>query len=180
MMYVFIGCSSKDNLDKIYRDSAIEIANYLSLHHYKLMCGGVTGIMKTVQEVFKANKQEVTIVGVKGYHDNEVRKLKNAYLCDSIKERKNMFIKKADLILILPGGIGTIDELFTVIESKRAKEHNIPIIIANINQYYTHLIKQLNTIYQEGFGDENEINYNIANSSSEVIQYIEQLGGNHE
>lgn len=171
-MNVFIGCSSKENLDKIYIDSAIQLANYLSLNNYKLICGGFAGMMKTIQEVFQENKQEITIIGVKGYHDDEIRHIKNAYLCDNIKERKNTIIKKADAILCLPGGVGTLDELFTAIESKRAKEHNIPIIIVNINNYYTNLIKQLNTIYQEGFGSEEEKNYDIANSIEDVIHYL--------
>ena len=171
-MNVFIGCSSKDNLDQIYIDSAIQLANYLAKNNYNLICGGYAGLMKTIQEIFIENQKEITIIGVKGYHDDEIKDIRNAYLAPSIKERKNIIIKKADLALFLPGGVGTIDELFTSIESKRAKEHNIPIIIANINNYYTNLINQLNTMYQEGFGCESDKNYYIANSVEDIINYL--------
>ena len=171
-MNVFIGCSSRENLDKIYIDSAIKLAKYLSHNHYHLICGGCAGMMKIIQDVFRENKQEISIIGVKGYHDDEVKKMKNVYLCDNVRERKNTVIEKADLILCLPGGVGTIDELFSAIESKRAKEHNRTIIIVNINHYYDSLIEQLNKIYQEGFGSEEEKNYDIANSVEELIYYL--------
>lgn len=171
-MNVFIGCSSHENIDKIYTENAVKLANYLSKNNYNLICGGCAGIMKTLQEIFQKNKKEITIIGVKDYHDDEIKHIKNTYLAPSIKERKNTIIEKADLILCLPGGIGTIDELFTSIESKRAKEHNLPIIIVNINNYYTNLINQLNTMYQEGFYNKNDKNYYIANNVEDVINYL--------
>ena len=42
----------------------------------------------------------------------------------------------SNLIIFLPGGFGTIDEIFTSIESKRANEHDNDIIIVNFNNYY--------------------------------------------
>ena len=91
-MNVFIGCSSRENLDKVYIDSAIKLAKYLSHNHYHLICGGCAGMMKIIQEVFMENNQEISIIGVKGYHDDEVKKMKNVYLCDNVRERKNTVI----------------------------------------------------------------------------------------
>ena len=80
-----------------------------------------------------------------------------------------------NLIIFLPGGLGTIDEIFTSIESKRANEHDNDIIIVNFNNYYDDLIKQLNKMYKEKFADSyNKELYYIADNIDEVISYIEE------
>ena len=51
-MNVFIGCSSRDNINNIYKESAIELATYLSNNNYNLVCGGIDGTMKILNDIF--------------------------------------------------------------------------------------------------------------------------------
>ena len=172
-MNVFIGCSSKESLNHIYIESTTTLANYLSTHNYDLMCGGTDGLMKILVNTFKKNNRTINLSGVKGYFSIESEN-ENVTIYNTVSERKHSLIHSAHLMLFLPGGLGTMDEIFTAIESKRAKEHNIPIIIININHYYDNLINQLNTMYQENFATaiDNQY-YHITNSIEETIQYIE-------
>ena len=88
--------------------------------------------------------------------------------------RKNDLITKANLIVFLPGGIGTFDEIFTAIESKRASEHNNDIVILNINGYYDNLIKLFDNMYENKFAniDDKRV-YNVIDDFDEFCNYID-------
>lgn len=177
-MNVFIGCSSRDNLDNIYKDSAIEMAEYLSNKSYNLVCGGIDGIMKVVGDVFIKNKMNSMIMTVEKYQN--IIASDNVYNHNTVRDRKYSLINNSDLIIFLPGGLGTFDEIFTAIESKRAGEHRLPIIILNINNYYEGIIKQLDRMYQDNFASESDNRYYyIANNIEDCIKYIEQLEENN-
>lgn len=171
-MKVFIGCSSKEKVDNIYINSAKTLAKKLVEKNYDLVIGGTDGIMKILHDTFLKEKRAVTILGVTNYF-NVSSPSKNIYTYDSIAKRKQAITKLADVVIFLPGGIGTIDEMFTTIESKRANEHNKEIIIININNYYDNLINQLDTMYKNSFADyNNQKYYTIFNNIEDVIKYI--------
>lgn len=179
-MNVFIGCSSKEKLNEIYINSATNLAEYLSKKSYNLVCGGIDGTMKIIGEVFTKNNMNTTIMTVEKYQNINSNN-HNIYSYNTIGERKYSLINNSNLIIFLPGGLGTLDEIFTTIESKRANEHNLPIIILNINNYYEGIIKQLDKLYEDNFANKQDRNlYHITNNIEETIKYIEQLGDNNE
>lgn len=174
-MKIFIGCSSKENIDNVYKTSATALANQLAQNNHDLICGGTDGMMKLLHDAFLQNDRNVTLTGVNGYFEVKTTS-SNIYFYDTIVERKQALTKLADILLFLPGGLGTLDEIFSFIESKRAKEHNKPIIIVNLNHYYDNLIEQLNTMYHEQFADASDAKYYYITSNIEqTIQYLENL-----
>lgn len=176
-MNIFIGCSSREEINNIYKDSATTLANHLIKDNNNLICGGTDGMMKIFHDIFLQNNRNVTIIEVNGYFETKTTS-SYIYRYDTICERKKIITELADILLFLPGGIGTLDELFSAIESKRATEHNKSIIIININHYYDHLINQMNIMYQEQFANSNDKQYYyIVNNIEEAIQYIQKLGG---
>lgn len=172
IMNVFIGCSS-NNINKIYIDTIKSIANYLACNNYNLVVGGINGVMGIVKDIFIQNKMDVMVMSVNSYHEVDDDTL-SVYNHNTVSDRKYSIISNSNLIILMPGGFGTIDEIFTAIESKRAREHDNPIIMVNINNYYDDLIRQLDKIFKEGFANESDRNlYYVANSVDEVINYIE-------
>ena len=172
-MNIFIGCSSSDNINKIYTNLSQKLAKYLANKNYNLLIGGVSGLMGTIIDIFEKEKNNINIYCVEKYYDIIDRNLKKQTF-NTVNERKNAIIKDADIFIILPGGIGTIDEMFSIIEAKRANQHHKPIIILNINNYYDNLIKMLEKIYQDNFSYiNNKKIYKITNSIDETIKYIE-------
>jgi len=70
---------------------------------------------------------------------------------DDIIERKRLMIEKSDAFLILPGGFGTLDELFEVWTGIQVGAHKKPIIIANWGNYYDQLLSFLRQADEHGF-----------------------------
>lgn len=175
-MKVFIGCSSSNSIAATYKENAINLADKLTQINCNLICGGTDGMMKIFHDTFLQNNKTVTIVDVNGYFETKTTS-PNVYHYDTVSQRKQGLINQADVLLFLPGGLGTLDEIFTSIESKRAKEHNKPIIILNINGYYDDLLHQFDKMYQENFANiQNKEYYTISNTIEEVIEQIKKLG----
>jgi uncharacterized protein (TIGR00730 family) len=94
-------------------------------------------------------------------------------LADTVNERKNDIEKLSDIMLFIPGGIGTIDELLTAIESKRAREHSLPIIIINEKGFFDPILSMLDRMYDEGFADtKNRKLYLIVDTAEEALEYL--------
>ena len=91
----------------------------------------------------------------------------------TLGERKATMLEKSDAIVALVGGIGTLDEITEIIELKKQKHHNKPIIILNSENFYEGLISQLNKMKEDGFIDNNldDLIY-FANKPEEVLNHI--------
>ena len=175
-MKVFIGCSSSEQLDSIYYTEARRVASYLAGACFDLLVGGICGVMNVVIEQFVNNNREILIMEADCYRSKEKEYSYPVYNHETISLRKADLINKADLIVFLPGGIGTLDEIFTAIESRRAGEHNKKIIILNINKYYDNLIKMLDNMYDSKFASiDNKKVYTIINNYEDFTYYIDNL-----
>lgn len=95
------------------------------------------GLMgKIYSVVYNSTDSKVIITIAKAYEDDlKILSYSEAYTFDTVNERKNAFIELADVMIFIPGGIGTIDELLTAIETRRNHEHDVPIIIINANNF---------------------------------------------
>ena len=158
-MYAFIGCSSSDKIDDIYKEKAKLISSFLAKEGFNLITGGIDGVMGLIQKEFVKYRRDLIVLGVDAYILNESDYKYNLYNYKNISLRKQAIINMADLIVFMPGGIGTFDELFTIIESKRACEHSKPILILNINNYYDNLIEMLDNMYNNNFANINDKKY---------------------
>ena len=152
------------------------MADYLANLGFDLICGGTDGLMQVCDEAFLNKGRKVSIMAVSKYYSvNE----ENVDVSDwnSIAERKNAIMNKTSLLVFLPGGLGTLDEIFSAIESKRAKEHDKTIVIVNIDGYYDNLLSQLNHMCEENFGNDSDKQfYYVASNVDEAIKYIEEMG----
>ena len=70
---------------------------------------------------------------------------------DTMHERKRLMAEKADAFAILPGGIGTLDEMFEILSWKQLGLHDKPILLADIGGYWSPLRALLEQIVAEGF-----------------------------
>lgn len=173
-MNIFVGCSSRDTNNEKYNDAAIAIGRFIAKGEHNFIFGGCKhGLMgKVYSEVLKNRKAKI-IVSISDAYIDQLNDIKydEIYTFSKMSERKEAMLEMSDIIVFLPGGIGTIDELMTAIETKRNHEQNKPIIIANTDGYFDVFFQMIEKTFNEKFADYESKNlYTVVNSVDEIIE----------
>ncbi len=126
-------CSSSDQLDKKFYDTASKVGEWIGRQGYHLIYGGASvGMMGRVADACLENGGEVTGVMVKastGFKEIAHTRLSQLITVDSMSERKSVLIHLSEVLLVLPGGIGTLDELLDVLVTKYLHFHQKKIFL---------------------------------------------------
>ncbi len=148
---VFCG-SSLGNVEA-FRVNAIELGQYLAAHKIKLVYGGArVGLMGTIADAVLASQGHVIGVIPDFIKTKEVAHEGLTQLIEvkSMQERKMKMFEISDGAIVLPGGFGTMDELFELLTWGQLGLHKKPIGILNTNGYYNDLIKFLDNMVTTG------------------------------
>jgi len=180
-MKIFVGCSSSDEIAREYmQDSKHLLEEIFSLKIDLVFGANNTGLMGMAYDTAKEHGRDVIGICPEIYKD-DFQKLQctKEIIARTVSERTEMVISESDVLLFLPGGIGTMFELLTAIESKRGHEHDKLIIIFNSNNYFDKLLETFDKIYSEKFTSSKvSKNYIVCNSSEEVINILKTIEGN--
>jgi uncharacterized protein (TIGR00730 family) len=147
-------CGSSDAVDARYRQAAKDLGLRLAKAGVELVYGGGrVGLMGLLaEEALSANG---TVIGIipRRLLDAEVahRGVTELVVVDSMHDRKRLMAEKADAFAILPGGIGTLDEFFEIVSWKQLRLHDKPILLVDIDGYWTPLRTLLDHIVVNGF-----------------------------
>jgi uncharacterized protein (TIGR00730 family) len=175
---VCVFCGSKSGNNKKFINIASKLGEELSKKKYTVIYGGGTlGLMGALaNSVLKDNGKLISIIpsSLKNSNILSTKLCKTIYTKDFV-ERKKLMIKKATIFIVLPGGFGTLDELFEVISLNQLKVINKKIILIDVDNFWNPLQKLLKVIYKEGFlyslKDSNII---FKKSVNKTIKFIEQ------
>jgi len=154
MKNVCVFCGSSMGANPVYREKALELANYLVQHDMTLIYGGAdVGLMKILADkMLEAHK---TVIGIMPKHliANEVAHMGITELIEveSMAERKDKLISMSDVFIALPGGFGTLDELAEVMVLDQLRVIEKPMGLLNVNKYFDHLVKYFELGVKEGF-----------------------------
>ena len=89
---------------------------------------------------------------------------------DSMHTRKAKMFELSDAFIILPGGIGTLEEAFEIITWKQLRQHDKPIILVNVNDYWAPLTKLIASIIDGGFAHKKILDlYTVVDNVEEII-----------
>ena len=139
---VCVFCGSKSGNHENYLKVAFKVGKELSKKKYSVIYGGGKhGLMGALAEGVTVNKGSLFSIIPKYFQDKDII-LKNSNKIIYTKdfyERKKMMIKYADIFLILPGGYGTLDELFEVISLNQLNIIKKKIVLLNINNFWNSL-----------------------------------------
>ena len=176
-MRIFIGCASSNDIPKKYREDCQKFLNKILRENDLVFGGDKKGLMELSYETAKKNGRTVISVIPKTYnHDLKINESDGEIIKDNIFGRTWGLIENSDASIFLPGGIGTIYEFFSLLESKRSHEFDKPIVIYNCHNYYRELIKLLDKIYKEKFTKEEvSDNYYIADNVEDVLNYLKKF-----
>ncbi|KAH7665751.1 Cytokinin riboside 5'-monophosphate phosphoribohydrolase LOG protein, partial [Dioscorea alata] len=161
---------------KNYQDVAINLGNELVLKNIDLVYGGGSiGLMGLIsQTVFNGGRDVIGVIlkaligrEITGITVGEVKPVIDMH------HRKTEMGSYADAFIALPGGYGTLEELFEVISWAQLGIHNKPIGLLNVDGYYNSLLSFIDKILEEGFI--NLAARQIIISSSNAKELIENL-----
>jgi len=147
-------CGSSEMVDAQYRDAASELGAQLARAGIALVYGGGrVGLMGLLADAVLAARGKVTGIIPSHLRDAEVahRGVSELVVVGSMHERKRLMAERADGFAILPGGIGTLDEMFEIVSWKQLRLHDKPILLVDIGGYWAPLRALLDHIIGAGF-----------------------------
>lgn len=147
-------CGSSVRVDDVFKDAAAALGKTLAENGLRLVFGGGhVGLMGIVSDAVLNEGGEV--IGIIPNHiaEKEVAHggLTELHVVETMHERKQMMVDRSDAFIIMPGGLGTMDEFFEIFTWWQLGLHDKPIIIVNVAGYWTPLITLIDNIIEHKF-----------------------------
>ena len=154
MKKICIFCGSSMGHDPVYREKADELVEAMAEKQCELLYGGGSvGLMKIIADVML--QRQCKVIGTITEHlmDMEVgyKDIDELIVVDSMAERKKILEDMADGFIAMPGGYGTMDELFEVVVLVQLRVYDKPVALYNVNGYYDKLLEFIEHAVNEGF-----------------------------
>ena len=146
----------------VYTDHARAFGTALAREGWRLVYGaGDVGLMGEVARAAQAAGGDTFGVIPTHLMSMEVGKtdLTRFVVTETMHERKKVMFMNCDAVLVLPGGAGSLDELFEVLTWRQLGLHEKPVILVNINGYWDPLLTLLRHIVDQGFAGENVLEF---------------------
>ena len=133
--------------------------------------GGDVGLMGVVSHTAIDNGGEVLGISLQSLYELELTnpRIQEVVVAQTLLERKDIFMQRSDAFIVLPGGVGSLDELAEVMCSNQLGIINKPIGILNTNGYYDHLLAWMKKAVEEGFVSDANFNELIVSDSCEDL-----------
>ncbi|MDG1422861.1 MAG: TIGR00730 family Rossman fold protein [Flavobacteriaceae bacterium] len=154
MKKIVVFCGSSLGFNPIYKNAAVELGNYFANNDITLIYGGgKIGMMGVLSEtILKKGGNVIGIIPSLLKKEEVVNKnVSELIITKTMSERKVMMSKLADGYISLPGGFGTLDELFEGLTLGQLHIEQKPNGILNINGFFDHTVKQLDHMVREGY-----------------------------
>ena len=154
MKNISIFCGAHEGNNPKYAEEAKKIAKSIAKKGINVVFGGGNvGLMKIISDTALDNGVEVLGISLKSLHALELAnpRLKEIVVSDTLLDRKDEFMSRSDAFVVLPGGVGSLDELAEIMASNQLGIINKPVGILNTEGYYDHLLSWFNKAVEEGF-----------------------------
>ncbi len=178
---VCVYCGSRTGNDPALAQAAQAVGRAIGEHGWQLVYGGgKVGLMGIVADAVLAHGGRVIGVIPRMLMDREVghKDLQELHVVDTMHQRKQMMAERAQAFLALPGGIGTLEELFEVWTWRQIGYHSRPIGLLNVGGYYDALLNFLQHAVDQGFlaGPQRDV-LQVGVNPSELVQRLYALAG---
>lgn len=178
-MKIFIAGSSHDDIPKKYIKLADTISELLSTNNNTLILGGIPSTIpnNSMMGKYNNNFNNKKFITVTKYADTlDDNESQNSIVLESTMDRTKTIYKEADLILFLPGGIGTLAEIASCLEEVRTYKTTKKILLYNYEGFFDDIINWLDNGIKNNFINKSDIEkYIVINNKEELIKEMEIL-----
>src|SRR5210317_2050645 len=154
MKSICVFCGSSMGFHPIYKKAAHDLGKYIAQENLNLVYGGGSvGLMGVLAEAVLENRGHVTGIIPRFLYEKEVGHdgISELIIVDSMHERKQKMAELSQGFIAMPGGIGTMEELFEIFTWSQLALIKKPVALLNVNKYYAHIISFLQNMVSEGF-----------------------------
>ena len=174
MKKIVVFCGSSLGFNPVYKEAAIELGNYFAKNKIGLVYGGgKIGMMGVLADTILRHKGDVIGVIPKLLEKEEVvhAGVEEMIVCKKMSDRKVIMSKLIDGYITLPGGFGTLDELFEALTLNQLQIEQKPVGILNTNGFFDPVLLQLDRMVEEGYlKQENRKMLLVGTSVNELMQ----------
>ena len=178
-MKICVYGAASSTIDKEYIKKVEQMGGEMVARGHSLVFGGGgNGLMGAAARGVRAAGGHILGVIPKFFDDEKVEAVFE--FCDELiepdtmRERKQIMEDNADAFIVTPGGVGTFEEFFEILTSKQLCRHNKPIVLYNVNDYYSELAVMMKAAVEKKFVRENCLNlYKVTDSLEELFNYLE-------
>jgi uncharacterized protein (TIGR00730 family) len=143
---------SAADLDQRYTRPARDFAELLGKGGHTLVWGGSdTGLMKVVADGVQESGGRLAGISVDFLREWARVDADEMVFADDLAQRKALLLARSDAVVVMAGGLGTLDEATDVLEQRRHGLYNKPVVLLNTAGFYSGLILQLRRMEKEGF-----------------------------
>ncbi len=174
---VCVYCGASSRVADVYKEAAHALGDGLARRGIRMVYGGGrVGLMGIAADAAIAAGGEV--VGIIPEHiqsaEIEHTGLTELHVVDSMHTRKRMMVERSDAFVVLPGGLGTLDEAFEILTWKQLQLHDKPIVIADVDGYWRPLLGLIDHMVAQGFAriDRSAL-YSVADHIDAVFEALE-------
>jgi uncharacterized protein (TIGR00730 family) len=176
MKRITVFCGSSSGIDPVYTSQAFRLGETLAKYKIELVYGGAkVGLMGAVAD--GVLKQNGKVIGVLPYFlkhkEIEHEGLTELILVKTMHERKTKMSELCDGIIALPGGFGTLEELFEILTWAQLGLHKKPVGLLNVAGFYAPLIQMVQTMVDKGLLK--EINQKMLLVSDDIDDLLDQM-----
>ena len=174
-MKICVFCSANQQIDQEFFAMTEELGRWAAKNGHSIVYGGVNqGLMECVGKAAKENGGRTigvvpTIVEKTGRTSDYVE---IEIPCDNLTDRKQLMMDQSDVFIALPGGLGTLDEIFTVVASATIGYHQKVVILYNMKGFWDSLIALLDDLQSKGMIRGDWRNYIKTADSIEEIESL--------
>ncbi|HRO41903.1 MAG TPA: TIGR00730 family Rossman fold protein [Flavipsychrobacter sp.] len=176
MKSIVVFCGSSEGYNETYKETGYQLGAILAERGYDLVYGGAKiGVMGAVAEGALQNGGKVTGVIPHFLRTKEVahEDLSEMILTETMHERKLKMHELSDGIIAMPGGWGTLEELFEMMTWAQLGLHQKPIGLLNTNGFYEPLLALFHNMIEEGFLK--EVFREMIVVSEDVFELLEKM-----
>lgn len=171
-MKIGVFCSANSNIDTDFFSLTRELGTWIGQKGHILVFGGCNmGLMECIaQSVHEAGGSTIGVVPQVIEKGGKVSDFVDVNIaCDNLSDRKDLMLLQSDVLIALPGGIGTLDEIFSVAAAHTIGYHNKRVIIYNMKGFWDSTIRMLDDLQSQGLIRGSWRNYiQIANSMEQI------------
>ena len=177
-MKIFVAAGAYKPKNELYIEDAKKLGKLLAENKMTYVQGGCDkGLMGATFNEFLINSDDVELIIPNAYKSDVLEMpYKKLHLVDSINERLMLISRICKYIIVIPGGLGTIDEITNFVETYRGKEHTAKLILVNPEGFWDNYLNLISRMVKEGLVLEGvfENIVKVVNNSEEAINFIKE------